>query len=230
MTLLPWDRLPNAMRLEEVRPYYEILARRRFRIFLCRVADRVLAAALLLLLSPIFAAVAICIKLDSPQEPVIFRQTRVTQYGRKFSICKFRTMTSNRKEGENPAVTTCNDARVTRPGLFLRRSRLDELPQLWNILKGEMAFVGVRPEVPSYVARYTPEMMATLLLPAGLTSEASIAYQDEARLLVPGCDVDEVYLTQILPAKMGYNLRELRVYGPLHCLKIMFRTLFAVAA
>ena len=120
------------------------------------------------------------------------------------------------------------DPRITRVGKFIRDCRLDEICQLLNVLSGDMTFVGTRPEVPKYVASYTPEMWATLLLPAGITSEASILYKDESRLLENAEDVDTVYTQQVLPGKMRYNLYAIRHFGFWTDIKTMLRTVFAV--
>ena len=181
---------------------------------------------LLVLLSPVFLVLAIAIKLDS-HGPVFYRQVRVTQYGREFRIFKFRTMVQN-ADRIGSQVTVSGDSRITRVGKVIRSCRLDEIGQLLNVLGGSMSFVGTRPEVPKYVARYTPEMMATLLLPAGVTSEASIRYKDEAELLDKAEDVDETYVQQVLPGKMAYNLASIRRFGLGQELLTMLRTVKAV--
>ena len=166
------------------------------------------------------------IKMDS-QGPVIFKQVRITTYGRKFKIYKFRTMVNN-ADKMGTQVTTKGDVRVTRIGKFLRKCRLDELPQLINILKGDMTFVGTRPEVEKYVVHYTNEMKATLLLPAGVTSRTSIEYKDEKRLLENAENADEVYINQVLPEKMEYNLKSIKNFSIVEDIKTMFATVFAV--
>ena len=179
---------------------------------------------LLILLSPLFLLLAVAIKLDS-RGPVFFRQVRITRYGEQFRIHKFRSMAVGSDKGN--AVTVKDDPRVTRVGRLIRRCRLDEISQLIDVLEGSMSFVGTRPEVPKYVDAYTPEMMATLLMPAGVTGLASVYYKDESRLLDAAEDVDAVYIGQILPGKMKYNLRELDHVGVGHDLKIMVMTVFA---
>ena len=221
-----WEELPPNLRTEAVRPYYDALARRRGSLAAKRLFDILAAAVLLVLLSPVLLVLAVAVRLDSPG-PVIFRQVRVTQYGREFRICKVRTMVADAQR-RGTLVTTKGDSRVTRVGKLLRGCRLDELPQLWNILKGEMSFVGTRPEVPRYVAGYTPEMWATLLLPAGVTSVASIQYKDEDQLLENAADADQVYLEQVLPAKMAYNLSYLREFSLAKDWKTMLDTVRAV--
>ena len=195
--LKPWGQLPREFRTETVRPYYEALCRKKAQLIIKRMFDLILSCVLIVLLSPVMLILAVAIKLDSPGT-VMFRQVRVTQYGKEFRIFKFRTMVQNAQQ-LGTQVTVKGDSRITRMGHLLRKCRLDELPQLFNILLGEMSFVGTRPEVPKYVSRYTPEMMATLLLPAGVTSQASIQYKDEDRLLENAQDADKTYVEQVLP-------------------------------
>lgn len=226
MILKKWEDLPESLRTDAVRPYYDLLAKRRGSLLLKRGFDVVVSAGMLLVLSPVFAGLAIAIKLDSPG-PVFYRQVRVTQYGREFRIFKFRSMVAD-ADKKGTLVTVSGDSRITRVGHFIRNCRLDELCQLIDIFRGTMTFVGTRPEVPKYVAAYTPEMMATLLLPAGVTSEASILYKDEAELLDAAEDVDAVYIRDVLPGKMKYNLDALKNFSFFSDIKTMFRTVFAV--
>ena len=221
-----WHDLPNDMRCEPVRPYYEILASKRSDLLIKSIFDRLMAIILLFALSPIFLVLAVWIKVDS-EGPVFFRQERVTQYGKTFRIYKFRTMVQN-AEQIGAQVTSKGDMRVTTVGKALRKCRLDELPQLINILEGTMSFVGTRPEVPKYVASYTDEMKATLLLPAGVTSIASIQYKDEDTLLDAADDVDECYVQNVLPAKMEWNLRSIVEFSFFRELKVMVETVLAV--
>ena len=226
MILKNWDSLPEYMRTDEVKKYYDILCKRKGSLAVKRVFDIVVSFIMLILLSPVFIVVAIMIKTDS-KGPVFYRQVRVTQYGKKFKIFKFRTMVNNAdKIGAH--VTSNNDSRITKVGAKIRDCRLDEIPQLINVFLGDMSFVGTRPEAVRYVEQYTPEMYATLLLPAGVTSEASIIYKDEARLLEEADNADEVYVNKILPDKMKYNLRSLRKFSFISDIKTMFRTVFAV--
>ena len=221
-----WQELPDDMRCEAIRPYYDILASKRRDLMIKSVFDCLMAAILLIVLSPIFLLLAVWIKLDS-EGPVFFRQERVTQYGKSFRIYKFRTMVQN-AEQLGTQVTSKDDMRVTSVGQALRKCRLDELPQLINILEGTMSFVGTRPEVPRYVAAYTNEMKATLLLPAGVTSVASIRYKDEDTLLDAADDVDDCYIHNVLPAKMEWNLRSLKEFSFIGELKVMVETVLAV--
>ena len=226
--LRKWEELPTFMQTEEVRPYYEKLSRKWFSLFVKRIFDFAVSSVMLVILSPALLVLAVMIKMDS-EGPVFYRQERITQYGRKFRIYKFRTMVIN-ADKIGSLVTVGEDPRITKIGKRLRGCRLDELPQLINIWKGEMTFVGTRPEVEKYVEKYTPEMMATLLLPAGVTSEASIQYKDEDKLLadVSGEDADKVYVEQILPEKMKWNLEEIKKFGFIREIGTMVKTVVAV--
>lgn len=227
MIMKKWDKLPDVMKTDEVKPYYLALKRKTASLIIKRVFDIIVSLILLILLSPVFLVISIMIKTDS-KGPVMFRQVRVTQYGKTFRIFKFRTMVTD-AEKLGTQVTVDNDSRITKTGNRLRKCRLDEIPQLLNILKGEMSFVGTRPEVEKYVNCYTPEMMATLLLPAGVTSTASIAYKDEDRLLKDAVSPDDVYVKQILPEKMKYNLEYLKNFRFFYDIRVMIRTVTAVA-
>ena len=179
-----------------------------------RFLDVIVAGIMLAVLIIPMGVIALAIRLDSPGS-VFFRQARVTQYGRIFRIYKFRTMVDNASK-LGSAVTVDNDVRITKVGAFLRKYRMDEFPQVFNILAGDMTLVGTRPEVPKYVKKYTKEMYATLLLPAGLTSRTSIAYKDEDKLLGEAVDeesTDNIYLNEVLPAKMRYNLESMKHFG-----------------
>lgn len=210
-----WNELPEFMKNEEVKKYYNILQKKKASLMLKRIFDIIVSIFMIILLSPVLIAVSIWIKLDS-KGPVFYRQERITQYGRAFRIFKFRTMVTG-ADKIGTLVTTKNDSRITRVGEKIRKCRLDEIPQLFNILLGDMSFVGTRPEVKKYVDVYTDEMMATLLLPAGVTSLASIQYRDEDEILAKYVDeehsVDEVYVEKILPDKMKYNLKYLKSFS-----------------
>lgn len=221
-----WEDLPKRMQNEAVRPYYEQLQKKKVSLFLKRCLDVSLSSALLMLLAPVMLLIGIAVRLDSPG-PALFRQVRVTQYGRQFRIFKFRTMV-NHADKMGTQVTASGDARITRLGRKMRHYRLDELPQLLNIFLGDMSFVGTRPEVVKYVREYTDEMTATLLLPAGVTSEVSIQYKDEEKLLADVADVDEAYIHIVLPEKMEYNLKSLKEFSLIHELRIMVDTVIAV--
>ena len=223
---MKWENLPDFMRSEEVEEYYNILKQKRGSLVAKRVFDIVMSLILLVVLSPFMLIIAIAVKGSSPGE-VIFRQTRVTTYGKRFQIYKFCTMVSDAPQ-KGSQVTVSGDSRVTGVGHFLRKVRLDELPQLINILKGEMSFVGTRPEVEKYVDAYTKKMYATLLMPAGVTSPASIEYKDEERLLNGEGDPDKIYIEQILPEKMKYNLDYIRNFSFWKDLVILIQTVAAV--
>ena len=226
MQFREWDDIPEFMKNEDVKKYYEILKKKRFSLKVKRFFDVTASFVLILLLSPVFLILSVWIKTDS-KGPVYFKQERVTQYGRKFSIFKFRTMVIN-ADRTGSLVTVQNDSRITAVGRKIRKYRLDEIPQLFNILAGDMSFVGTRPEVRKYVEEYSDEMKATLLLPAGVTSEASIRYKDEDELLKDAVDVDEVYIQKILPEKMRWNLRAIRRFSLPGELSTMVRTVFHV--
>ena len=225
MMLKRWEDLPTEMQTDEVRKYYDILKKKKCSLFFKRIFDIFASAFLLILLSPVFLILAIAIKADS-RGPVFYRQVRVTQYNKKFRIFKFRSMVNGADKGSQ--VTVNGDARVTRVGKLVRKCRLDEISQLIDVFRGKMTFVGTRPEVTKYTERYTDEMMATLLLPAGITSLASIYYKDEAELLDGVEDTDKVYLEEILPQKMRYNLYSIEHFSFWKDISTMFKTVFAV--
>lgn len=226
MRLRKWDDLPPELRTEAVRPYYDSLKKKQLSLLLKRIFDIIVSLIMLIIVSPVLLVLAAAIKIDSPG-PVFYRQVRVTQYGEEFRIYKFRSMVSN-ADKIGAQVTVSGDSRVTRVGRIIRACRLDELGQLIDVLRGTMTFVGTRPEVPKYVAEYTPEMMATLLLPAGVTSLTSIMYKDESRLLDGAEDVDKVYIESVLPGKMVYNLKGIMDFSFWGDIKLMFMTVFAM--
>ncbi|MCI8661630.1 MAG: sugar transferase [Lachnospiraceae bacterium] len=221
-----WDNLPEYMRTDAVRPYYDGLKKKTIGLILKRWFDFSVAVLMMIILMPAMIGIAIGIGIDS-KGGVFFLQERVTQYGRRFKILKFRTMIANNEKKGNP-VTVQGDLRITKIGKILRKYRLDELPQLINIILGDMSFCGTRPEIPCFVQAYSQEMMATLLLPAGVTSEASIQYKDEERLLKSTRNVKDVYINKILPEKMKYNLESLKNYSFIKEIGIMIRTILAV--
>lgn len=224
--LREWNQLPEYMQTDAVRPYYDQLKKKEFSLFLKRIFDIVVSLVLIVLLSPLLLVLSILIVLDS-EGGVFYRQERVTQYGRKFRIFKFRTMVAD-ADKIGTQVTVSNDSRITRVGSVIRKYRLDEIPQLFNILLGDMSLVGTRPESTHYVKHYAPEMFATLLLPAGVTSEASIKYKDEAELLNKADNVDKVYIEKVLPGKMKYNLESISNFSFIKDIETMFRTVIAV--
>ena len=224
--LREWNQLPEYMQTDAVRPYYDQLKKKEFSLFLKRIFDIVVSLVLIVLLSPLLLVLSILIVLDS-EGGVFYRQERVTQYGRKFRIFKFRTMVAD-ADKIGTQVTVSNDSRITRVGSVIRKYRLDEIPQLFNILLGDMSLVGTRPESTHYVKHYAPEMFATLLLPAGVTSEASIKYKDEAEILNKADNVDKVYIEKVLPGKMKYNLESISNFSFIKEIGTMFKTVLAV--
>lgn len=225
MKIIEWEQLPLEMKTNEVRRYYDILKKRRFSLLIKRLFDIIVSLFALVCLSPVYLVLAVAIKIDSPG-PVFYRQERITQYGKSFRIHKFRTMVQNADKGLQ--VTVNNDNRITRVGKIIRDCRLDEIAQLIDVIQGNLTLVGVRPEIPKYVEEYSSEMMATLLLPAGVTSLASIYYKDEAKMLDGVDDADKIYIEEILPQKMYYNLKGIEEFSFFGDIKVMFMTVFAV--
>lgn len=226
MIIKKYDELPEELQTEAVNTYYEKLKHRKISLAIKRIFDLLVALIAVVILSPIYLIIAVMIKLDS-KGPVFYRQERVTSYGRIFRIFKFRTMVVN-ADKIGALVTVNKDPRVTRVGRVLRKFRLDETPQLLNIITGDMTFVGTRPEVQKYVDRYTDEMYATLLLPAGVTSLASIFYKDEEKLLSQSGNTDDTYVEEVLPEKMKYNLEYLEKFSFFYDIKMMTMTVLAV--
>ena len=226
MLLCPWEKLPKNMQNESVRPYYDSLSRKTGHLIVKRIIDILFSIIFIIPLLPIYLLVAIAVKVGS-RGPVLFKQERVKQFGKPFFILKYRTMVVDAQK-IGAQVTAKNDSRVTRVGKFLRASRIDEIPQLFNVLKGDMTFVGTRPEVPRYVAHYSDEMMATLLLPPGVTGTASIAYRNENKLLEENEDPERTYIEKILPEKMAYNLDYLKKLSVKYDFIVMGRTVKCV--
>lgn len=226
MKLVKWNQLPSDLQIDIIKEYYDIIYNKRKALRIKRLFDIILSFILLIILFPVFLVISIFIKIDS-KGPVLFKQTRVTQYGRRFEIYKFRTMVKD-ADKKGSQVTQNNDVRITSVGSKLRGLRLDELPQLINVFLGDMSFVGTRPEVPKYVSEYTNEMKATLLLPAGITSLASIKYKDEAKLLADSNNINKTYIDIILPEKMKYNLEAIKEFSFWSDIKTMINTIIAV--
>lgn len=224
--LRKWEDLPEYMRCDEVREYYNILYKKKFSILIKRILDYILGIFLLIVLSIPMLIIAVMIKIDSPG-PVFYRQERVTRYGKHFKIHKFRTMVEN-ADKIGTSITAENDNRITMLGSKIRKYRLDELPQIFDVLSGNMSFVGTRPEVVKYVEKYDPEFYSTLLLPAGITSVASINYKDEAKILGNSGDIDKVYISYVLPCKMKYNLESVKKFSIARDLRTMIETLVRI--
>lgn len=228
MLLKKWDDLPDCMKNNEVKKYYDILSKKEGQLVLKRLFDICLSLILIIILSPVILIISIWIKLDS-KGPVFYRQERITQYGKVFRIFKFRTMVVD-ADKIGSLVTTSNDSRITKVGNKIRKCRLDEIPQLFNILTGDMSFVGTRPEVKKYVDQYTDEMYATLLLPAGVTSMASIEFKDEDEIIskYKNRTIDDVYVNEVLPLKMKYNLEAMTSFYFVKELGVMINTIVKV--
>ena len=229
--MIRWEQLPDSMKNKTLRPYYDKLKKKKISLCMKRIMDLLFALVLTVVLAPVMAVLALWIKLDS-RGPVFYRQERITRYGKPYRIFKFRTMVADADQ-KGPLVTGKADSRITRAGKMLRKCRLDELPQLFNVLTGDMSFVGTRPEVRKYVEQYTEEMKATLLLPAGITSRTSIIFNEEDLMMEKylretGKSVDEVYVDHILPVKMKYNLQYLRNFHFWGDIRVMIDTVLAV--
>ena len=221
-----WENFPEELKRKEIEPYYKALKSKGFSLFLKRAFDIFASAFLIVLLSPVMLVLAIMIKCDS-KGPVFYKSVRVTRYNKDFKIYKFRTMVTD-ADKKGSLITVSGDSRITRVGAKIRGSRLDEIPQLFNVFLGQMSFVGTRPEVRRYVDMYTPEMMATLLLPAGITSKASLAFKDEDEKMVEltnkGLSVDEAYVNHILPEKMKLNLEYINNFSFLEDISTCIKT------
>ena len=226
MLIKKWEKLPPELQIDEVRPYWEYLRKKNFSLFWKRVFDIFVSGIVLLIISPFFLILSLAIVIDS-KGGVFYRQERVTQYGKHFKIFKFRSMVSG-ADKKGTLVTVGNDSRITRVGKFIRKFKIDEMSQLIDIFRGSMTFIGTRPEVPKYVNQYKAEFLATLLLPAGVSSTASIMFKDENDMLDKADDVDEVYVNQILPIKMKWNLLDIKKFGFWRDIKICFMTVFGV--
>ena len=228
--LIKWEKLSEEFKNTSCKEYYDILSKKRGSLLIKRLFDIVVSLIMLIILSPVFIILAIAIKIDS-KGPVFYRQQRVTTYNKKFRIFKFRTMVQN-ADKIGSLITVGQDNRITRVGKLIRKCRLDELPQLINVLMGDMTFVGTRPEVEKYTTCYTDEMMATLLMPAGITSIASIKYKDEDEIIneyiKKGETIDDIYVNRVLPEKMKYNLEYINKFSFFGDIKIMISTVLAV--
>ncbi len=226
MLIDKWGNLPKFMQTEAVKPYYNSIKNKTFSLILKRMFDIIFSLLFIVAFLWVYLILIFAIAIDSGF-PIIYKQKRITTNGNEFKVFKFRTMVKN-ADKIGSLVTVENDCRITRVGKVLRKFRLDELPQIFNVLGGSMSFVGVRPEVEKYVSQYTDEMYVTLLMPAGITSPASIAYKDEAELLKLSEDPDATYVNEILPKKMEYNLNYIKNFSFIGDIKIMFKTVIEV--
>jgi len=192
-----------------------------------RIIDLVASGLGILLLSPLFIVTAVLIKFGAPG-PVFYRAVRVGKDGEPFRIYKFRSMVMG-ADKSGPGITTADDCRITPVGQFLRKAKMDELPQLLNVLRGEMSLVGPRPEDPRYVVYYTPIQRQVLRVRPGITSPASLRYRDEAALLT-GSDWEQIYIEHIMPQKLALELAYLQQRTLLTDLRLIVLTLWAVIA
>ncbi|WP_314558033.1 sugar transferase [uncultured Parvimonas sp.] len=228
--MIKYNDLPKEFQNDAVKKYYEIVSRKKISLLFKRIFDIIFSILILMILFIPIIIISIAIIIDS-NGSVFYRQERVTKYGKKFRIFKFRTMVTN-ADKIGTLVTVKSDNRITKVGKFLRKYRLDEFPQIFNILIGDMSFVGTRPEVTKYVEKYSDYMYATLLLPAGLTSYSSINYKDEDEIisehLKDNANIDDIYVNYILPDKMKYNIEYIERFSFLYDLKIMFKTFLSV--
>lgn len=202
------------------------LARRKPQLAAKRAMDIVISAGALCVLWPLFLLIALAIICDDPG-PVFYRQVRIGRGGKPFRIFKFRTMVVG-AEKKGLSITVGHDSRITRVGAFLRRTKLDELAQLLNVLAGQMSFVGPRPEVPRYVDMYTPYQRQVLLVRPGITDYASIAYRNENELLAGADDPERLYVETVMPDKIELNMKYLREISPLADLRLILKTIVAV--
>ena len=227
---MKWDNIDPFLKNDIVKEYYDYLNKRKISLFIKRLFDILFSILLLIILSPIILILAILIKIDS-KGPVFYRQERITKNNKVFKIFKFRTMVQN-ADKIGSLVTVGNDSRITKIGKFIRKCRLDEIPQLINILLGDMSFIGTRPEVKKYVDKYTDEMKATLLMRAGVTSMTSILFKDEDEIMEKytkkGMSVDEAYIDKVLPIKMKTNLEYIKKFNIFYDIKICIDTVLAV--
>lgn len=217
-----WNKLSSPIKNDAVKPIYDILKRRWFYRFIKRAFDLFASLFLLILLFLPSVIIGIIIVCDS-RGGMFFCQTRVGRYGKTFKIVKFRTM---RKDSEgNQHITHKNDNRITKVGKFLRKTHLDEFPQLLNVIAGQMSFIGTRPEVQQFVDQYQDEWYATLLMRPGITSTASYSCDDEAKVLEEG-NADEIYLNKVLPIKMAMNVEDIKKMSASRDIKILWKTVF----
>lgn len=201
----------------------EILEKRKIQLILKRTFDIVVSFIGLLILSPIFLIIAIAIKLDS-KGPVFFKQERIGKDGKEFRIFKFRTMVVD-AEKKGMQITVDGDSRITKLGHFLRKSKIDELPQLINVLIGDMSFVGPRPEVPKYVAMYDENQRSILKIRPGITDIASIEYRDENLLLAKSKNPEETYIQEIMPRKIELNVEYIKKISLTYDIRLILKTI-----
>lgn len=203
-----------------------ILEKKRIQLLIKRIFDFTVSLVGILIISPILLVISILIKLDS-KGPILFKQIRVGKNGKKFKIFKFRTMVID-AEKKGMQITVGRDSRITKAGIILRKAKLDELPQLFNVLIGEMSFVGPRPEVPRYVEMYDENQKDILKVRPGITDLASIEYRNENDLLAKSLDPEATYINEIMPKKVELNIEYLKNMSVLYDIKLIIRTVFVV--
>ena len=218
-----WNKLPKYMQNNEVELIYDSLKKKFFYRFIKRLFDFFASLFLFVLLLLPSLLIAIIIPLTSKGSP-IFKQERVGRYGKSFIIFKFRTMKIGSEQSGQ--ITSKNDSRVTKFGKFLRKTHIDEFPQLLNVLVGQMSFVGTRPEVPMFLEYYRPIWMATLLMRPGITSTSAIVNTNESEKIAVKENKNEYYVNTLMPQKMEMNINDLRNCGLFYDIKIMWRTVF----
>lgn len=204
----------------------ELLKRKKVQLIFKRIFDIVFSLIGLIILIPVFLIISIIIKLDS-KGPVFFKQVRIGRNGGEFRIYKFRTMVTD-AEKKGMQITTERDKRITRVGYILRKYKLDELPQLINVLIGDMSFVGPRPEVPKYVELYNDSQKAVLKLKPGITDIASIEYRNESKLLGESDNPEKIYIEEIMPAKLRLNMEYIRNISVFYDVKLIIKTIFKI--
>ena len=211
---------------EERMDIAEVLARRRPQLIAKRAMDIILSAAALAVLWPLLLLIALAVVIDDPG-PVFYRQVRIGRGGKPFRIFKFRTMVTD-ADKKGLAITVGRDNRITRVGAILRKTKLDELPQLFNVLRGDMSFVGPRPEVQEYTDLYTEEQRQVFLVRPGITGVASIRYRNENDLLAASDDPNRTYIQEILPEKLRLDLSYIPRAGVVQDIALIFETLAVV--
>lgn len=227
MYVKQFEKLPTAFQKSEIKPYFDYLQTRRGSLIAKRVIDIFVAILVLTVLSPIMLLSALLIKITT-KGPLFYLQERVGLYGKPFHIYKFRTMVVNADKIGAQITVGERDPRITRVGRILRTTRIDEFPQMLNVLKGDMTIIGTRPEVPRYVKEYSDEMMASLLMQPGASGVASIAYRYENEMLKDKEDPEQYYIQTILPDKMRINLDYLKKFSIWQDLWLMLRTVGCV--
>lgn len=221
---MQYEKLQKNMQDKSLEPYRLAVEKAKIALFFKRFFDIVVSLALLIILSPVMILTAVAVKIDS-KGPVIFKQDRVGKNCKIFKMYKFRTMIVNAESVGAQVTSGSGDSRVTKVGRFLRKTRLDEFMQFFNVLKGDMSIIGPRPEVARYVAEYKPVYYATLLVRPGISSNVSIDFCDEGEILKDKDDPEQYYIDVLMPQKMELNLKYIENISLLQDIKIFFRTI-----